>query len=197
MTMNAGQGDRTAPFCQIHSIREFARPLTRTGRVFQFKNRLKRYIKRRAGFIGNVLGGALSAGNGRGAVHAGCRAENHTDFREGDVVRVKSRAGIRKTLSAWNDLKGCGFMEEMWVYCDTTHRIYKTVHQFLDERDYRVRKCSGVYLLEGAQCRGTADFGACDRSCYYFWRGEWLEKVPEEIRGGEDINTDIKGIELG
>ena len=48
---------------------------------------------------------------------------------------------------------------------------------FLDERDHRLKKCRGVLLLEGALCQGTAKFGRCDRSCFYFWREEWLEKM--------------------
>jgi len=26
-------------------------------------------------------------------------------------------------------------------------------------------------------CQGTSDYGRCDRSCFYFWREEWLEKI--------------------
>jgi hypothetical protein len=30
-------------------------------------------------------------------------------------------------------------------------------------------------------CKGTAEFGTCDRSCFVFWREEWLEKIDEVI----------------
>jgi hypothetical protein len=51
------------------------------------------------------------------------------------------------------------------------------VERFVDERDYRVKKASGVVLLEGSLCQGTELYGPCDRSCFFFWREEWLEKV--------------------
>jgi hypothetical protein len=68
-------------------------------------------------------------------------------------------------------------MEEMWCHCGTTQRVYKRVEKFMDERDYLVKRCKGIVILEGVMCEGTKDFGPCDRSCFYFWREEWLEKL--------------------
>lgn len=68
-------------------------------------------------------------------------------------------------------------MEEMEPYCNTKQRVFKRVNQFLDERDYRLKKCQGILLLEGILCQGTRDFGPCDRFCFFFWREEWLERV--------------------
>jgi hypothetical protein len=70
-------------------------------------------------------------------------------------------------------------MEEMWPYCGTTHRVLKKVNRFLDERDYLMKKCKSTFLLDGAICSGTKDFGACDRSCFFFWKEAWLEKLDE------------------
>lgn len=98
-------------------------------------------------------------------------------LKPGDLVRVKSEKEIRMTLNRWNQLQGCGFMEEMRPYCGTTQRVLKRVERFLDERDYLVKKCKGIVLLEDVLCQGMKDFGRCDRSCHIFWREEWLEKV--------------------
>ena len=51
------------------------------------------------------------------------------------------------------------------------------VERFMDERDYRMKKASGIVLLDGALCSGTGTTGPCDRSCFFFWREEWLEKL--------------------
>jgi hypothetical protein len=99
------------------------------------------------------------------------------DLKAGDRVRVRSRAEIQTTLGRWNDLRGCVFMEEMARYCDTKQRVLKPVQRFLDERDYRMKKCGGLVLLEGVMCEGMTEYGPCDRSCYFFWRTEWLEKI--------------------
>ena len=95
----------------------------------------------------------------------------------GDLVRVRTREEIKATLDSSNRLKGCLFMSEMWDYCGTEQRVLKPVRQLLDERVYRVRKTSGVVLLEGAICQGSEYSAGCDHSCFFFWREEWLEKL--------------------
>jgi hypothetical protein len=95
----------------------------------------------------------------------------------GDTVRVLSREEIESTLDGWKELKGCAFLENMREYCGTTQKVYKSMERFLDERDYKVKKCKGIILLEGVHCQGTPVFGQCDRGCFLFWREEWLEKI--------------------
>lgn len=96
----------------------------------------------------------------------------------GDWVHVKSREEIEETLDRWKEFKGCAFLEYMSQYCGTDQRVLQPLERFLDERDYKVKKCRGVVLLENVICRGTPVFGRCDRCCYLFWREEWLEKIP-------------------
>ncbi len=95
----------------------------------------------------------------------------------GDQVRVRSREEIEATLDRWRSLKGCGFLGEMAGYCGTSQRVLKRVERFIDEKDYRLKKASGIVLLEGAICSGTGTTGRCDRACFFFWREEWLEKL--------------------
>lgn len=98
-------------------------------------------------------------------------------LKAGDRVRVRPREEIETTLDSKNELMGCLFMSEMWAYCGTEQRVLKPMEQFLDERNYRVRRASGIVLLEGAICQGTAHAKGCDHSCTLFWREEWLEKI--------------------
>lgn len=98
-------------------------------------------------------------------------------FQPGDRVRIRPMSEIEKTLNTWGELKGCGFMDGMDKYCGTVQRVFKPVTRFVDERDYHVKKTRGVYLLQGLVCEGTKLYGRCDRSCFFFWREEWLEKV--------------------
>jgi hypothetical protein len=101
------------------------------------------------------------------------------NLKAGENVRVRTKEEILATLNPWNELKGCAFISEMWQYCGTTQRILKRVERFVDERDYRVKKVSGVVLLEEVNCNGTGFYGKCDRNCYFFWREEWLERIQE------------------
>jgi hypothetical protein len=98
-------------------------------------------------------------------------------LKAGDIVRVKSREEIESTLDRWKELRGCAFLEYMWEYCGTEQQVFVAMERFLDERDYKVKKCKGILLLAGAYCPGTPVFGRCDRHCFLFWREEWLERV--------------------
>lgn len=98
-------------------------------------------------------------------------------LQAGDLVRVRSREEIDKTLDARGQLKGCAFMEEMGPYCGTSRKVLKPVRWFMDERDGSLKKANGIILLENVMCQGTRRFGPCDRSCHFFWRIEWLEKT--------------------
>lgn len=158
--------------CQLYTGLEMLEPLGSAAKVGQFvRNRLKRMGKRRVSFALNFARKLLRTTDSQVSL------PQETGFQSGDSVRIRSRDEIQSTLDSWNELKGCGFMEEMWPYCGTEHRVFKRVEQFLDERDYRVRQARGLYLLEGLLCHGTVDFGRCDRSCFFFWRKEWLEKI--------------------
>ena len=108
--------------------------------------------------------------------------DNHSEslqqhLQAGDRVRVKPKQEILSLLDPWQEQKGCGFMEEMWIYCGTEQVVRKRVEKFLDEATLRMRTSRGIVILDGLLCDGTVDFGRCDRSCFYFWREEWLEKI--------------------
>jgi hypothetical protein len=134
------------------------------------KRSLKAYSDRLVGCLTEVTG----KNDGSPLVTADVSAAS---LGAGDLVRVRSRQEIEATLDSWKELKGCLFMQDMWQYCGTTQRVLKRVERFVDERDYRVKKCKGIALLEGLTCEGTADYGRCDRACFFFWREEWLEKI--------------------
>lgn len=167
-------GFLTGPTCQIHTIPHLAEHLGTVVSAWQFRNLLRRMVKRRVRYLLNMVS-SQSVPNRTPQAGDKKNAQNQV-FVPGDLVRVKSREEIQSLLDRWNQLKGCSFMAEMQQYCGTTQRVLKRVNQFLDERDYRVKRCKGIYLLEGVICPGTIDFGSCDRSCYFFWREEWLEK---------------------
>jgi len=107
------------------------------------------------------------------------RASLSAPLCEGDLVRVRSAEEIEATLNHWRQCKGLTFMPEMKEHCGTIHRVHKSMRRFVDERDLRVKSCRGIILLQDVMCKGTAEFGSCDRSCFCFWREEWLEKITD------------------
>lgn len=98
-------------------------------------------------------------------------------LKAGEIVRVRSLAEIEATLDDDRKCKGCGFMDAQESYCGTVQKVLKPVERFVHERDFQVKKSKNLYILEGVMCQGTKTFGRCDRSCFLFWRGEWLEKL--------------------
>jgi hypothetical protein len=161
--------------CQLFSVPGMSDPLQPMDTVWQHRNRLKRIFKRRWNYLKNAIRGSLNME--KKVFSKSDQSFDSKMLRSGDRVKVRSKEEIQTTLNRWNQLKGCSFMEEMWPYCGTTQRVLKMVEKFLDERDYLKKKCRGIIILEGVMCQGTKDFGLCDRSCFFFWREEWLEKA--------------------
>lgn len=166
--------ERLRTECQIHGLQQMSEPLGRVESAWQLRNRLRRILKRRLNYALNWFSELAAKRRVASTLEATAAAGG---LQAGDRVRVKSREAIQTTLSRWNELKGCSFMEEMQAYCGTSQRVLKRIEKFLDERTYRIKKCRGIVILEGVMCEGTKDFGACDRCCFFFWREEWLEKI--------------------
>jgi hypothetical protein len=161
--------------CQIQCIPKLTETMGTVEVLWQHRKRIKRITKRRWNYLINLF----SEIKGESVTISGGFAEKTRSYllQPGDRVRIRSRQEIRATLDKWNQLRRCSFMEEMLPYCGTTQRVFKRVERFLDERDYLLKKCKGIVILEGIYCEGTKDFGQCDRSCFFFWREEWLEKI--------------------
>jgi len=100
-------------------------------------------------------------------------------LKPGEVIRIRSKDQIVKTLDKNNKLEGCVFMNEMWQYCGSQQKVLKKVEFFFDECQFRMRKIRNVVLLEGLHCSGKipAFRQKCDRFCYFFWKEAWLEKI--------------------
>lgn len=100
------------------------------------------------------------------------------NLKKGDVVKVRSKEEIEQTLDENNKFKGVEFMEGMWQYCEQTHRVFKRVEKILDPWAGRLRKCRNMVILEGLFCHGDpAHAPECDRTCLYYWKEAWLERV--------------------
>jgi hypothetical protein len=105
--------------------------------------------------------------------------QNYTMLRVGDVIRVKPREAILKTLDSLGRLDGCLFTDQMWDYCNKSYRIIKVVKSIFNERQKRsFIPLSPLYILENLICEGNTDGlpFACDHSCWLLWHEKWLEK---------------------
>jgi hypothetical protein len=92
---------------------------------------------------------------------------------------VRSLEEIEATLDRNRQHKGCTFLAQMAKYCGTIQEVLKPMNRFVDERDLRVKKSSGIVLLQNVMCNGTSESVKCDRCCHLLWREEWLERHNE------------------
>ncbi|MFX1283460.1 MAG: hypothetical protein ACFFB5_07385 [Promethearchaeota archaeon] len=169
--------------CQLHCINimsegkiKIHRPIRIRLRLFLRKH-LSHSMKQRIKKVINLPSRFFRRSNNPAIPSSNLTIES---LKTGDLVRVRSKEEIRATLDRWGALRGCAFMHEMEEYCGTIQRVMKPVLRFVDERDLSVKRSKGIFILEGLICQGTESYGPCDRSCFFFWRGEWLKKIENE-----------------
>jgi len=101
----------------------------------------------------------------------------HLNLRPGDWVEVRSVEEIFSTLDAKEKLRGLRFTPEMQKFCGRRFKVYKKLERIILEATGELRTIkSPTFILEDVFCDGSAH-GGCDRSCFCFWREEWLKKV--------------------
>jgi hypothetical protein len=102
------------------------------------------------------------------------------EVEAGDLVRVRSAGEIQAMLDGSGSYQGCGFGSGMYRHCGQEFRVARVVTRFFDEARFRMLRARNLVILEGVHCDGSSipDTTGCDRMCFYFWRTEWLEKVP-------------------
>jgi hypothetical protein len=100
------------------------------------------------------------------------------NLQPGELVRIKSKEEIRRTLTGDPPKnRGLNFDGEMVRYCGRTARVRGRVSQIIDEQTGKMITIhSDCIVLEGVVC--TADFHRfCTRSIFPYWREAWLERV--------------------
>lgn len=107
-----------------------------------------------------------------------------TDLQPGELVRVKSKAEIMKTLNRDLLNRGMGFEEETARFCGREARVLRRVDRLIEEGTGRMLEMKNpCIVLEDTFCEG-AYHANCPRSIYSFWREIWLERVVEPEGSG-------------
>lgn len=109
-------------------------------------------------------------------------AENQ-DLRPGELVQVKSKLEIMKTLDRRNRNRGLSFDREMVKYCGGTYRVLRRVEHIINDRTGRMMRLpNDCIVLDGVICQGDLN-KFCPRSILPFWREIWLKRVsPEPLK---------------
>jgi hypothetical protein len=116
----------------------------------------------------------------------GCKsgsAPSPIGLRPGELVQVRPRAEIAKTLGENGKNRGLWFDREMVSYCGTTARVKAKVERFIDERTGRfVELASDAYILDNVVCHSYQSDGRwfCPRAIYPYWRECWLDRLQDD-----------------
>jgi hypothetical protein len=102
------------------------------------------------------------------------------DLQPGELVRIRSKEEILRTLDTEKRNRGLSFDREMLRYCGRQARVLRRVERLIDEKSGEMTFIkSDCIILEGIYCR--ADYHEfCPRSIYHYWREIWLERVQPE-----------------
>jgi hypothetical protein len=99
------------------------------------------------------------------------------DMQPGELVRIKSKEEIVKTLDTRNRNRGMKFDAEMLRYCGRQARVVGRVERSIDEASGRMMELKNpCIVLEDVICRGDYH-RLCPRGTYPYWREIWLERV--------------------
>ncbi len=102
------------------------------------------------------------------------------NLQPGELVRVKSKEEIAKTLTPAGRSRGMWFDREMFPYCGKVFRVRQRIERFVDERSGKlVRMKRQAVTLDDVVCSGDHSIcrWLCPRAVIPYWREEWLERV--------------------
>jgi hypothetical protein len=106
--------------------------------------------------------------------------KTNSRLRSGDLVQVRSKEEILKTLDQNGQLENLPFMPEMFEFCEKRFRVFKRAHKTCDPPNgIGGRRMLNTVHLEGTRCTGDAH-GGCQARCLLFWKQEWLTKIDED-----------------
>jgi hypothetical protein len=102
------------------------------------------------------------------------------NLQRGELVRIKSREEIAKTLTPAGRNKGLWFDREMLPYCNGVYRVRQRIGRFINEQDGKLIVLKNESItLDGVVCSGDRSVcrWLCPRAIFPYWRECWLERV--------------------
>ncbi|MCW2573774.1 MAG: hypothetical protein JWO88_3832 [Frankiales bacterium] len=110
------------------------------------------------------------------------------NLQPGDIVRVKSRDEIAKTLDQRGLNRGMGICSEMLRCCRSRAEVRYRVDRLIDEKTGLMRELSDTVTLTNIlndeslaeECLCYRQLGDCPRGEVMYWREIWLERVTHD-----------------
>jgi hypothetical protein len=113
------------------------------------------------------------------------------NLQAGDVVRVRKRDEITRTLDHNGRNRGMGICSEMLRCCGGEAQVRHRVDRIIDEETGLMREISDTVMLSNIwnseslaeECLCYGQLGDCPRGEVMYWREIWLERVGEKKNG--------------
>ena len=102
------------------------------------------------------------------------------NLQPGEMVEVRSKDEIMRTINANQKNRGLWFDVEMVPYCGRTFPVLRRVEKIINEKTGRMMRLPNACLvLADVTCGGCLSQHRlfCPRSIYPFWREAWLKRV--------------------
>lgn len=105
-------------------------------------------------------------------------------LRPGELVEVKARDEILRTVDRNAKNRGLSFDVEMVKYCGKQSRVLRRVEQIINEKTGKMMSMpKDCIVLDRVVCVGDLH-GLCPRSIYPYWREIWLKRSNEPPSSG-------------
>jgi hypothetical protein len=117
-------------------------------------------------------------------------------LKPGELVYVKSKVEILKTLNSHCSNRGLSFGVEMLPYCGGKFKVLKRIEKIINEKTGKMMNLTNdCIVLENVTCRGIYH-GFCPRNIYPYWREVWLRRVDDVERNPKQCPETMKLAEV-
>jgi hypothetical protein len=102
------------------------------------------------------------------------------NLQPGEIVQVRSKDEIMRTINADRKNRGLLFDVEMEPHCGKTYQVLSRVQRIIDEKTGKmINIARDCLILDGVTCSGCLSRSRlfCPRSIYSYWREIWLKRV--------------------
>lgn len=121
--------------------------------------------------------------HGTGSVPKGAPTPDlRSDLRPGEIVEIRDKEAIFRTVNDDNRNRGLQIDEEMTRYCGGRYRVRSRVTQIINEQTGEMMHFKNpCIVLDGVDCLGEyADRRLmCPRRITTYWREIWLKRVDD------------------
>lgn len=109
------------------------------------------------------------------------------NVQPGELVRLKPKNEILKTLDRHNRNRGLSFDKELVKFCGGTYRVARRVEREIDNATGKMMHFnSDCIVLDGVVCEG--DYNRfCQRNIFHYIRETWLERVEAPRQAQHDL----------